>query len=84
MHTFDNFKKYWVIDSIARHWSRCKNPMQEPAHNPNDSALDPPRMQSKSITLDGSVDEALRTMELVYRIYGADRAWSGRWGITAP
>jgi len=34
--------------------------------------------------INGSVDEALRTMELVYRIYAADKAWSGRWGISAP
>ena len=34
--------------------------------------------------INGSVDEALRTMTLVYRIYAADRAWSQRWGITAP
>jgi predicted dehydrogenase len=34
--------------------------------------------------INGSVDEALRTMELVYRIYAADKGWSGRWGIAAP
>jgi len=34
--------------------------------------------------INGSVDEALRTMELVYRIYAADKGWSGRWGISAP
>jgi predicted dehydrogenase len=34
--------------------------------------------------INGSVDEALRTMELVYRIYAADKAWSARWGITPP
>jgi predicted dehydrogenase len=30
----------------------------------------------------GSSLDALRTMELVYRIYGADREWSARWGLT--
>ena len=34
--------------------------------------------------INGSVDEALRTMDLVYRIYAADKEWSGRWGIAAP
>jgi predicted dehydrogenase len=34
--------------------------------------------------INGSVDEALRTMELVYRIYAADQAWSQRWGISSP
>ncbi len=34
--------------------------------------------------IDGSVDDALRTMELVYRIYAADKAWSARWGISSP
>jgi predicted dehydrogenase len=30
---------------------------------------------------DGSSLEALRTMELVYRIYCADRAWAEQWGL---
>ncbi|HLH92627.1 MAG TPA: Gfo/Idh/MocA family oxidoreductase [Xanthobacteraceae bacterium] len=34
--------------------------------------------------INGSVDEALRTMELVYRIYAADKQWSDRWGIAPP
>jgi hypothetical protein len=34
--------------------------------------------------VNGSVDEALKTMELVYRIYAADKAWSARWGIAPP
>jgi predicted dehydrogenase len=34
--------------------------------------------------VNGSVDEALKTMELVYRIYAADKAWSARWEISAP
>lgn len=34
--------------------------------------------------VNGSVEEALRTMELVYRIYAADHDWSERWGIAAP
>lgn len=29
----------------------------------------------------GSSLESLRTMELVYRIYGADRQWAKRWGL---
>lgn len=32
----------------------------------------------------GTSLEALRTMELVYRIYCADRTWAERWGLTAP
>lgn len=32
---------------------------------------------------DGSSLEALKTMELVYRIYAADREWAERWGIDA-
>jgi len=31
--------------------------------------------------VDGSSQEALRTMALVYRIYGADRAWKDRFAI---
>jgi len=34
--------------------------------------------------VNGSVEEAVKTMELVYRIYAADKAWSARWGIAAP
>lgn len=32
--------------------------------------------------LAGSSDDALKTMELVYRIYCADPAWKARWGLT--
>jgi predicted dehydrogenase len=31
----------------------------------------------------GSSLDALRTMELVYRIYAADEAWASRWGLNA-
>ena len=31
----------------------------------------------------GSSDEALKTMQLVYRIYAADPAWRARWNIEA-
>ena len=34
--------------------------------------------------INGSVDEALRTMELVFRIYAADKNWSRRWNIAVP
>lgn len=30
----------------------------------------------------GSSEDALKTMELVYRIYCADTAWKTRWGLT--
>jgi hypothetical protein len=30
----------------------------------------------------GSSDDALRTMDLVYRIYCADPAWRERWGLS--
>lgn len=33
---------------------------------------------------DGSSLDALKTMELVYRIYSADREWAQRWQIDAP
>jgi predicted dehydrogenase len=36
-----------------------------------------------SIT-DGSSAEALKTMELVYRIYCADRDWAEQWSLDAP
>ena len=32
---------------------------------------------------DGSSEEALRTMHLVYRIYCADEVWKTKWGLTA-
>jgi predicted dehydrogenase len=32
----------------------------------------------------GSSDDALRTMELVYRIYCADPEWKARWNLTEP
>ncbi|MEO5373694.1 MAG: Gfo/Idh/MocA family oxidoreductase [Alphaproteobacteria bacterium] len=32
--------------------------------------------------VDGSSEEALRTMHLVYRIYCADPAWRARWALT--
>ncbi len=35
-------------------------------------------VQNRPVT-DGSSDEALRTMRLVYDIYGADPAWAKRW-----
>jgi predicted dehydrogenase len=31
----------------------------------------------------GTVEDAYKTMELVYRIYAADDEWSKRWGISA-
>jgi predicted dehydrogenase len=31
----------------------------------------------------GTVEDAYKTMELVYRIYAADKEWSKRWGISA-
>ncbi len=31
----------------------------------------------------GSVDDAYKTMELVYRIYAADAEWRDRWNLTA-
>lgn len=31
----------------------------------------------------GTVDDAYRTMELVHRIYTADKEWQTRWGISA-
>jgi predicted dehydrogenase len=31
----------------------------------------------------GTIDDAYKTMELVYRIYAADKQWSKRWGISA-
>lgn len=31
--------------------------------------------------VEGSVDQALRTMQLVYRIYCADRRWAEQWGL---
>jgi predicted dehydrogenase len=31
----------------------------------------------------GTIDDAYNTMELVYRIYAADKEWSERWGISA-
>jgi len=36
----------------------------------------------KEIT-NGSVAEALKTMELVYRIYCADQSWRDQWGLSA-
>ena len=30
----------------------------------------------------GSSDDALKTMELVYRIYSADPIWKKKWNIT--
>lgn len=33
--------------------------------------------------IDGSSDDALKTMELVYRIYCADPEWRSRWNLTA-
>lgn len=33
--------------------------------------------------LDGSSEDALKTMELVYRIYAADPEWRSRWDIVA-
>ena len=30
---------------------------------------------------DGSSEDALRTMETVYRIYQADPEWAARWGL---
>jgi predicted dehydrogenase len=33
---------------------------------------------------DGSSLEALRTMELVYRIYCADKHWAARWNLQSP
>lgn len=33
--------------------------------------------------VNGSSDEALKTMHLVYRIYCADPAWRARWGLSA-
>jgi predicted dehydrogenase len=32
--------------------------------------------------LNGSADEALRTMQLVYRIYCADPDWKARWSLS--
>jgi predicted dehydrogenase len=32
--------------------------------------------------VNGSSDEALKTMQLVYRIYCADPGWKARWGLT--
>ena len=37
-------------------------------------------MSGRAIT-EGSADDALRTMELVYRIYSADRDWQDRYGF---
>ena len=34
--------------------------------------------------IEGSSEEALRTMELVYRIYHADPAWRAEWSIPSP
>jgi predicted dehydrogenase len=34
--------------------------------------------------VEGSSLEALQTMELVYRIYCADKAWATRWNLDAP
>ncbi|MES2218878.1 MAG: Gfo/Idh/MocA family oxidoreductase [Pseudomonadota bacterium] len=31
----------------------------------------------------GTIEDAYKTMELVYRIYSADKEWSERWGISA-
>lgn len=31
----------------------------------------------------GSAEDALRTMELVYKIYCADKDWAGQWGLTS-
>jgi predicted dehydrogenase len=33
--------------------------------------------------LHGTVQDAYKTMELVYRIYAADKEWSKKWGISA-
>ena len=35
---------------------------------------------NKEIT-NGSADDALKTMQLVYRIYCADPDWKARWGL---
>ena len=40
-------------------------------------------VQDSPIT-DGSSLEALKTMQLVYRIYCADAEWKDRWGLTEP
>ena len=34
--------------------------------------------------VNGSSNEALRTIEMVYRIYRADSEWSTRWDLAAP
>lgn len=39
-------------------------------------------IQDKPIT-NGSSDDALKTMELVYQIYCADRQWAEKWGLDA-
>jgi hypothetical protein len=31
----------------------------------------------------GSAEDALKTMELVYRIYCADSEWKAKWGLSA-
>jgi hypothetical protein len=33
--------------------------------------------------VEGSSEEALKTMHLVYRIYCADPAWKEKWGLSA-
>ncbi len=38
-------------------------------------------VQSGGPISDGSSEEALKTMDLVYRIYGADPEWAARWGL---
>jgi predicted dehydrogenase len=37
----------------------------------------------KGVITHGTVHDAYKTMELVYRIYAADTEWSKRWGISA-
>lgn len=39
-------------------------------------------IQEDSPVVSGSVDEAIKTMQLVYRIYCADPAWKARWNLT--
>ena len=39
-------------------------------------------VRSGSAIVNGSSLEALKTMEMVYRIYCADPQWKARWGLT--
>jgi hypothetical protein len=39
-------------------------------------------IQDNTIISNGSATDALKTMELVYRIYCADPDWKSKWGLS--